>query len=331
MGLLHPDRLFPADPATRRIARALFDTVETLPIVSPHGHTDPRWWGENPGFTDAAEVFVIPDHYVVRMLISQGAQYGDLGIGAGAERDHRKIWRRFAEQYHLFAGTPSRLWIDHALCDVFGIPTRLSAATADETYDAIADKLAQPAYRPRGLYDRFRIEVIATTDSALDDLRHHQAVRDSGWGGRVLPTYRPDAVTDPEFEGFANNLDRFGEMTGCDTGTWGGYLAAHRVRRAVFKTMGATATDHGHPTAQTLDLPEPEARAIFDKIRAGRGTADDAEMFRALMLTEFARMSCEDGLVMQLHAGSIAQSQCAGFQRTSAATAALTSPAAQVL
>jgi glucuronate isomerase len=302
--MLHPDRLFPADPATRALARSLHASVEHLPIVSPHGHTDPRWWGEDPAFADPAELFVIPDHYVVRMLVSQGVPYEALGIGAGAERDPRAIWRTFAAHYHLFRGTPSRLWIDHALSEVFGLTERLSPGNADAHFDAIAEALGKPAFRPRALYDRFGIEVIATTDSALDDLRWHAMARDSGWSGRVLPTYRPDAVIDPEFEGFATNLDRLGEMTGCDTGSWSGYLAAHRSRRAFFRAMGATATDHGHPTPRTADLPQAEARALFDRIRKGAATPAEAETFRAQMLTEMARMSVDDGLVMQLHAGS---------------------------
>lgn len=302
--ILHPDRLFPADPATRAIARDLYNAVAAMPIVSPHGHTDPRWWGENPAFADPAELFVIPDHYVVRMLVSQGVPYEALGIGEGAERDARAIWRTFAAHYHLFRGTPSRLWLDHALSEVFGMAERLSPANADAQFDAIAEKLSDPAYRPRALYERFGIEVIATTDSALDDLRWHRMARDSGWKGRVLPTYRPDGVIDPDSDGFAANLDRLGEITGCDTGRWSGYLDAHRARRAFFREMGATATDHGHPTPQTADLPTAEAERLFDRIRKGGVSREDAELFRAQMLTEMARMSVEDGLVMQLHAGS---------------------------
>ncbi|WP_225027272.1 glucuronate isomerase [Xinfangfangia pollutisoli] len=302
--LLHPDRLFPADPGTRALARGLYATVADAPIVSPHGHTDPRWWGENPAFANAAELFVIPDHYVVRMLVSQGVPYEALGIGPGAETDPRAIWRCFAAQYHLFRGTPSRLWVDHALSEVFGLQDRLSPANADAHFDAIGDLLARPDYRPRALYDRFGIEVIATTDSALDDLHWHRQARESGWTGRVVPTYRPDAVIDPEGEGFAAALDRLGEITGCDTGAWQGYLDAHRARRAFFKAEGATATDHGHPTAQTANLSAAEASALFDRVRAGKASAAEAELFRAQMLTEMAKMSAEDGLVMQLHPGS---------------------------
>jgi glucuronate isomerase len=301
---LHPDRLFPSDPATRAIARDLFRAVEALPIVSPHGHTDPRWWGENPAFDNPAALFVIPDHYVCRMLVSQGVTFAALGIGPGAETDPRAIWRTFAAHYHLFRGTPSRLWLDHALETVFGVTARLSPETADASYDAIAQRLNDPAYRPRALYDRFGIEVIATTDSAIDDLRWHEAARASGWTGRVVPTYRPDAVTDPDFEGFRASVETLGALTGCDIGHFAGYLEAHRTRRAFFRTRGATATDHGHPTPLTADLPGVEAEALYQTVLSGKGTPDERETFRAQMLTEFARMSVDDGLVMQLHAGS---------------------------
>lgn len=302
--LLHPDRLLPADPGTRRIARDLLEAVEHLPIISPHGHTDPRWWGENPAFDNPAELFVIPDHYVVRMLVSQGVPFEALGIGDGAEKDPRAIWRIFARHYPLFRGTPSRLWLDHAFCEVFGLEERLNEANADRHYDAIAERLTQAAYRPRALYDRFGLEVIATTDGALDDLFQHEAARLSGWTGRVIPTYRPDDVIDPDTKTFRSNIERLGELTGCDIGSWSGYLDAHRKRRAFFKTMGATATDHGHPTPLTADLDHVTAQALYQRVLGGHADPQAAELFRAQMLTEMARMSVDDGLVMQLHAGS---------------------------
>lgn len=302
--MLHPDRLFPTDPTTRAIARDLFAAVETLSIVSPHGHTDPRWWGENPAFENPAALFVMPDHYVCRMLASQGVPFAALGIGPAAESVPRTVWRTFAGLYHLFRGTPTRMWVDHALENVFGVSARLSAETADAAYDAIADRLGDAAYRPRALYDRFGIEVIATTDSAIDNLRWHQAAKTSGWTGRVVPTYRPDAVTDPDFEGFRANVETLGALTGCDIGSFDGYLDAHRARRAFFKYMGATATDHGHPTPLTADQPPAQAAALYQTVLSGHSDPHQREAFRAQMLTEFARMSVEDGLVMQLHAGS---------------------------
>lgn len=308
MGLLHPDRLFPTDPASRDIARALYAEVRGLPIVSPHGHTDPAWYATDAAFPDPAQLFVTPDHYVFRMLASQGVQLEALGVpradGGPTETDGRKIWHLFAANYHLFRGTPSRMWLDHAFETIFGFDQRLSAATADAYYDSIAEALQTPAFRPRALFQRFNIEVIATTDSALDDLSHHQTIRDSGWTGRVVPTYRPDAVVDPDFPGFAANIARLGEITGEDTQSWQGYLTAHRKRRAFFKSMGATASDHGHATARTEDLSVQDASDLFARILTGQASADDADAFRGQMLTEMARMSLDDGLVLQLHPGS---------------------------
>jgi glucuronate isomerase len=308
LALLNPDRLLPVDPALRSLARALYDQVAGLPIVSPHGHTDPRWYAEDAPFPDPAQLFVTPDHYVFRMLCSQGVALTDLGVpradGGPTETDGRKIWRLFAQNFHLFRGTPSRLWLDHAFETVFGLTERLSAATADAYYDHIADCLTRPEFRPRALYERFNIEVISTTDGALDDLRWHAMIRDSGWHGRVIPAYRPDAVVDPDFAGFRGNVAALGALTGCDTGTWAGYLEAHRMRRAFFKTFGCTSSDHGHPTARTENLGQAEAAALFARVLSGDHTAEEAEAFRGQMLTEMAKMSLDDGLVLQIHPGS---------------------------
>jgi glucuronate isomerase len=282
--------------------------VRHLPIISPHGHTDPRWYAENEAFPDPARLFVVPDHYIFRMLYSQGVRLEDLGIrrrnGAPAESDGRTIWRRFAEHYYLFRGTPTRAWLDHGFATLFNLDRRLGPDTADLYYDRIAEALSQPDYRPRALFKRFNIEVIATTESPLDDLRWHRMIRESGWDGRVVTAYRPDAVVDPDFEGFRENVARFGEITGEDTSTWSGYLAAHRARRAYFKSFGATSSDHGHPTARTADLLSPAAEALFQRVTRGHPSPEDAELFRAQMLTEMARMSLDDGLVLQIHPGS---------------------------
>jgi glucuronate isomerase len=307
--MLSPDRLFPADPATRAIARDLYDGVKGLPIISPHGHVDPRWFAEDAAFTDPVQLFILPDHYVLRMLVSQGMSLADLGVPARdqtarASADTRTIWHRFAGAYHLFAATPSRLWLDQVFADLFGMTRRLSPTTADLYFDTISDALATPAFRPRALFDRFGIEVLATTEGALDDLAAHRAIRASGWGGRIITTYRPDAVIDPDTPGFVQNVERLGALTGQDIATWDGYLAAHADRRAFFRAQGATATDHGHPSPRTLDLPRADAAALYAQVMADKATPDEAEAFRAQMLTEMARMSCEDGMVMQLHPGS---------------------------
>ena len=305
---LDPDRLFPTDPSTRQIARELYATVSDLPIISPHGHTDPRWFAENEAFPDPAKLFVTPDHYVFRMFFSQGVPLDALGVpradGEPTETDGRKIWQLFAENYYLLRATPSKMWIDHSFEHVFGLTADFGPDTAEQFYDHISECLADDAFRPRALFERFGIEALSTTESAIDPLTWHKQIQQSGWSGRVITAYRPDNVIDPEFEGFAENVAALGEISGEDTTTWHGYLAAHRNRRAFFKEHGATSTDHGHPTARTENLSQSEAAKLFSKALAGTCSADEADMFRGHMLTEMARMSLDDGLVMQIHAGS---------------------------
>jgi glucuronate isomerase len=290
------------------VARALFAEIAPLAILSPHGHTDPLWFADDAPFANAQSLLVQPDHYVLRMLYSQGVPLERLGIapldGGDYETDPRTAWREFARHYFLFRGTPSRMWLDHVFATVFGLEVRLDAETADHYFDVIAAALARPEFRPRRLYERFGLEVLATTDAALDTLDHHRTIRASGWTGRVIPTFRPDDVTDPEREDFAANLDRLAELTGSDTATWGGYLAALAARRGAFRAQGATATDHGPPSARTLNLSAADAAALFNRVRKGGASSEDADAFRAQMLTEMARMSVEDGMVMQLHPGS---------------------------
>lgn len=305
MPLLHDDRLFPADPTTRSIAQRLFATVRDLPIVSPHGHTQAGWFATNEAFPDPSKLFIQPDHYVHRMLYSQGVKLEDLEIGKAVIENPRKVWKIFADHYYLFRGTPSRLWLDYAFQEHFGLTERLSSKTADLYYDTIAEKLQTPEFRPRALFESFKIDALATTDSAIDPLTDIQTLRKGDWKGRIVPTFRPDSVVDPEFAGFRENIAKLGEITGENTETWEGYLNALRNRRAFFKSLGATATDHGHPTARTADLDPEECAQLFDVILSGEADEDDEEVFRAQMLTEMARMSVEDGLVMQIHPGSM--------------------------
>ena len=303
---LHPDRLLPSDPATRAIARSLYETVRNLPIVSLHGHTDPRWFAYDQPFANPADLLIVPDHYVFRMLYSQGVKLEELGVptidGSPTETDPRAIWHRFAAHYHLFRGTPSRMWLDWVFVEAFGIDVRLDATTAGHYYDVIDAALKTDAFRPRALFERYNIEVIATTEGPLDPLDHHRAIRASGWGGRVITAYRPDPVLDPDDPRFIDNVERFCAMAGEDR-SYAGYLRAHEKRRAAFREAGATSTDHGHPSAFTANLSSQEAQALFNRVTAGPVDAKDAELFRGHMLVQMARMSIEDGMVMQLHPG----------------------------
>lgn len=307
-------RLLPQVGRSSEIAARLYESIRNLPIVSPHGHTDPRWFAENRPFPNPTSLLIQPDHYVFRMLYSQGISLESLGIpqnGAQGDPedastvDPREVWRIFAKNYFLFRGTPTRMWLDYVFVNLFGLTERLSEANADICYETIAAKLHTPEFLPRALYERFGIEVLATTDAATDTLEWHQAIRDSGWSGRVIPTFRPDGVVDADMPEFHSNLKRLAELTGEDVATWQGYLAALRNRRTFFRKMGATATDHGHPTAQTADLALGAVQRLYDRIYSGSANSEDVELFRAQMLTEMAGMSVEDGLVMQLHPGSV--------------------------
>jgi glucuronate isomerase len=268
--LIHEDRLFPAESGTRVIAKRLYDAVRALPIVSPHGHTQASWFAKNEPFPDPAKLFVQPDHYVYRMLYSQGVSLDDLEIGQPELKDPRKVWSIFARHYYLFRGTPTRMWLDFAFQELFGMEERLSGINADHYFDVISEKLRTPEFLPRALYKQFNLEVLATTDSALDSLADHQAIHNSGWKARILPTFRPDSVVDPEFYGFTANIAKLGEQTGEDSSSWKGYLAALRASRARFRALGCTATDHGHPTAQTANLSSSEAAELFRRVLASR-------------------------------------------------------------
>jgi glucuronate isomerase len=306
--LTHKDRLFPVEAKLRDVARRLYLEIKDLPIISPHGHTDPSWFALNNPFPDPAQLLLVPDHYLLRMLYSQGVKLESLGRapkdGSGYERDSRTIWRTFARRFYLFRGAPSALWFSHVLNEVFGVHEPLCEKTADSIYDHIDQALKRPEFTPRALFERFKIEVLCTTDSPLDDLAHHHQIRQSGWSRRIIPCFRPDAIVDPEHEDFHVGLAELARLTGEDTEGYAGYRRALVARRQYFRGLGATSTDHGHPTAKTLELSARQAEALFAKIVARRFSALDAERFRAHMLMEMAQMSLEDGLVMQLHPGS---------------------------
>lgn len=305
--ILHPDRLLPPDPATRGIARELYQRVADLPLVCPHGHCEAGWFASNAPFPNATQLLVTPDHYVLRMLASQGVSYDDLGLprtdGSKSQTDPRDVWRLFAQNYHLYRGTPSRIWLDHALHEVLGVEVPLSAATADQVYDHINAQLASPAFAPRALLERFNIEVLATTDGATDSLADHQALKKEGYAS-IIPTFRPDAVTNPRHDDFAASMQTMAGQTGQDVASWPGYLAALQARRAFFRSLGATATDHGMLTPLTLDLAAHECQALLDQALAGTLSGEGAARFEAVMLFQMARMSADDGMVMQIHAGS---------------------------
>jgi glucuronate isomerase len=307
---LSEDRYFDPDPGQRSIATELYDSVANLPIVSPHGHVDPRLLAdENALFGTPTDLLIIPDHYVFRMLYSQGIRLEDLGIprvdGGPVEEDHRKIWQIFADHFHLFRGTPTGVWLAHEFSCVFGIDEKLTGKGAQRIYDRIETKLKSPEFRPRALFRRFNIEVLCTTDAATSALSQHQRIRESGWNGKVLPTFRPDGVTNLLNPEWHENIKKLGEASGITADSYPKFIRALEARRAFFKAMGATAADHAAESAYTEELTLSEAEAIFQRALHGRAIAEDARRFTAHMIMESARMSLDDGLVMQIHVGAI--------------------------
>lgn len=307
--ILNPDRFFDADPKTRRVARSLYESASQLPLICPHGHVDASVLADDAPFPEPSSLIVTPDHYLVRMLYSQGIPMERLGIpprdGSPAHGDPRAIWRLFAANYFLFRGTPSRAWLDYELHEVFGIRHSLGRQTADRIYDDISEKLQSPEFRPRALFERFRIETLATTDRATDQLRHHQTLRQSDLRGRVIPTFRPDALFAIGSDGWRGELRLLSSSVGREISSFDVFVEALQTRRAFFKTMGATATDHAVVVPHTEKLPGQEAGRLFDLALNGGATSADQSRFEAHMLMEMARMSVDDGLVMQLHAGSL--------------------------
>lgn len=292
------------------LAYTLVQRAAHLPLVCPHGHVDPRIFADaDYQFGSAVELLLIPDHYIFRMLYSQGISLESLGIprrdGGETESDHRKIWQIFAENFYLFRGTPTGIWLRDELASVFDVREKLSGQNAQAVYDAIAAKLSDPAFRPRRLFEKFRIEALATTDAATDTLEHHRAIRASGWAGRIIPTFRPDAVVNIDTPGWKDHLEQLSAVSGMDVHDYGSFIEALRQRRVFFQSMGAAATDHAALTAHTEWLSPAEADAIFLRALRGSATSADAQRFTGHMLMEMAGMSAEDGLVMQLHIGSL--------------------------
>jgi len=317
--MLDENRFFDPDPLTSKIARELYDGVKDLPIVSPHGHVDPRLFSENKPFSDPAELILIPDHYAFRMLYSQGIPMESLGVpttdGTPVETDRRKIWRIFGENFFLFAGTPTGVWLNHEFATVFGIDEKLTGESAMRIYDRIDEKLKTPGFLPRALFDRFGIEVLTTTDAAGDTLEHHRAIRASGWNGKVIPCFRPDAVVNLMMKDWNRQVGRLAETSGIDIDGYSAFIRAIEKQREAFKSMGAVSTDQGVESPYTQELSPSEAGRVFQRALKRKATQQDARAFIAHMLMEMARMSIEDGLVMQIHPGSLRNHSRSVFDR----------------
>jgi glucuronate isomerase len=303
---LHPDRLLPPEPGVRAIARRLYEAVRDLPILSPHGHVDPRLLLHDEPFADPASLLVTPDHYVTRLLHASGVPLDALGVGRGqlAGAEAREVWRLLCSHWDVYRGTPVRYWLEAELAEIFEVSVRPSAQTADAIYDQLADRLAKDGYRPRALYDRFRIQVLATTDDPCDDLSAHAALAaDPTWSGRVIPTFRPDRYLEPGQPGWRDAVTRLAEVADLDTGDYAGFVRALEARRHYFVAHGAVSADHSHVDVRTDPLEPAEAARIYRAALASEATEAEAVALRRHLLLEMARMSCDDGLVMTLHPG----------------------------
>lgn len=316
---LHPDRFFASDPAVRRVARTLYEETRELPLICPHGHVDAALFANDAPFPEPTALLIIPDHYIFRMLYSRGIPLEAVGIPtrdrSSVETDPRKVWRLFASHYYLFRGTPTRIWLDHALHELFGVRLKLDADSADAIYDEILEKLWSPEFRPRALYRRFHIEVLATTDPATASLAHHQALRDGQWAGRVIPTFRPDALFRIAAPGWRQEIEALARLHGAPVNDFEDFVRAIAGRRAFFKSLGATATDHAVLEPRTTWLVPDDAQTTFRRATNGEATATDQRHFEAHMLMHMARMSIDDGLVMQIHPGSLRDHNRRLFER----------------
>jgi glucuronate isomerase len=317
---LQPDRYFGPHPKQKEIAQGLYERVAHLPLICPHGHVDPRLFADpNYSLGTPTDLFIIPDHYVFRMLYSQGIPMEQLGVprrdGGNTETDHRKIWQVFAEHFYLFRGTPTGGWVAHELNDIFGVDEKLDGDSAGRIYDRISEQLAKSEFRPRALFERFNVEVLSTTDAATDPLDHHRAIRESGWKGRVIPCFRPDGVMNLDAPNWRKNIDALSSVSGIEVSNYETYIRALENRRAYFKEMGATATDHAAVTPYTAELTSNEAQSVFQRALQGEATGQDAARFTGHMLMEMTRMSIEDGLVMQLHPGSLRNHNATVYDR----------------
>jgi glucuronate isomerase len=307
--ILDKYRYFDPDEKVRKIAYELYEKVKDLPIISPHGHVEPELLANNHPFPDPTQLIIIPDHYIFRMLYSQGISLESLGVptvdGSEVEKDNRKIWQIFADNFYLFRGTPTGVWLASELLQVFGIEDKINSKNAMKIYDTMSEKLKTKEFLPRTLFEKFNIEVLSTTDGAADDLKYHRMIKESGWKGNVIPCFRPDAVVRIASPSWIKEIEKLSKSSGIEIDSYKKYISALEKRREYFKSIGAVSTDQGVESPYTHQLSDADAEKIFRKALKGNASKEDAYQFTANMLMEMARMSIEDGLVMQIHPGAL--------------------------
>lgn len=316
---LNDYRFFDPNEKVRNIAFELYSNIKNLPIISPHGHVEPSLLANNNPFPDPSELIIIPDHYIFRMLYSQGIPLESLGVptvdGTDVEKDHRKIWKIFADNFYLFYGTPTGAWLKHEFSEVFGIEEKLNSQNADKLYDLISEKLQTKEFLPRTLYKKFNIEVLSTTDAASDSLEFHKKIKNSGWDGKVIPCFRPDAVVNITSSEWKKEIEKLSNAYALEVNSYKSFIKAIENRREYFISVGAVSTDQGIISPYTHKLSDEESEKIFQRALNGIATEEDASSFTANMLMEMARMSIEDGLVMQIHPGAMRNHNKSLFMR----------------
>ena len=304
---MHPDRFLSSNSTNRNFAHNLYQSAKKIPIFAPHGHVDPSLFSApDANFGNPVDLFIKPDHYVIRTLYSNGIPLEKLGIppkGESVDYDPRSAWELFCTNFYLFRATPSGVWLTTSLSDVFGIEHKISKETANFTYDILVEKLSSTEFSPRNLFERFNIEFLATTDSAADSLTHHQSIRNSKWKGNIVPTFRFDSLVHFLNPGWIDEINRLALLSNIEIHNFRSFIQALENRRVFFRSLGATASDFSAESAFTEELPLHQIDEIFQRALKGHADQHDATRFVAHMLMEMARMSADDGMVMQFHAG----------------------------
>lgn len=301
-------KLFNLRNSRDRIAQDLFESVGELPLICPHGHVPPQLFStENEKFDNPAELFITSDHYVLRMLLSQGVRCQDLGIQGVSDESYisapEQIWQIFCDHYHLFDGTPTGLWIENILAMVFGIMKKPDSENAIELYQQMAQSLRSASFNLRKLFQKFNIEVLCTTDDVTDSLNVHQEISQAGWQGRILPTLRMDRVVDIQHPTWPDHIQALSSFTHQEIVDYRSFIWAIEKRRTDYQALGCKASDLSLKTPYTCQLSNQKSEEFFQLGLKKQITDDEALQFKGQLILELARMSAEDGMVMQLRAG----------------------------
>lgn len=300
--MLHPYRLLGTHPEQTKLAYEHLKEAASYPLICPHSHVNPALFSDSQGsFPNPVEMFVRRDVRVLSQLHSQGVR---LEPFLDPNRDPEEVWRMFARHYRLFWGTSTALWLEQQLETVFAISEALDESSADHIYQTLVARIAQPEYRPRAVLERLKIEILCTTASATDPLLHYRTLSQGAWAGRVLPVFRPDKLLWTAHPDWLPELHKLAAQTSGPITRMRAFLDALRQRRHEFKRLGCVATDHGCERPYTERLSSKAADDLFSLALKGKITIAESIRLQGHLLIEMAKMSLEDGLVMQIHTGS---------------------------